>query len=275
MDPVGALIRVSRRFSPPLAARIDWTRERRLGNSTLRVLETVVRRGDHVVDVGANWGYYTWQLIRLVGPRGRVDIVEPNPEMLRYLRGIRGGRPNVTIHPLALSDQAGKAELHIPLLDGHQFSELGSMAVPRERAGIAHRTIAVRRERLDTLLGSADVDFVKCDVEGHELAVLRGAEAVLRRSRPALLIEIEQRHQSQGDIRQTFAHLARRADLGYSINEDGLRPIEEFDLEQDQLAFLGPRFMPYAMPPGYVHDFLFVGSGHVVAPLLARRQGGR
>jgi FkbM family methyltransferase len=269
MDPVGALIRVSRGLSPPLAARIDWMRERRHGNIALRILETLVRKGDHVVDIGASWGFYTWQLIRLVGSHGRVTAIEPNPETLPSLSEIRGRRPNVVIHPVALSDQTGEAELHIPLLDDHEFSELGSMAVPRERAGVPHRSVRVRRERLDALLGAADVAFVKCDVEGHELAVLRGADAILRRCQPALLIEIEQRHQAQGHIRDTFAHLASRGYVGYSVHEEGVRPLDEFDLEQDQLAFLGPQFMPYAMPTGYVHDFLFVGESGDLAPLLA------
>ena len=37
----------------------------------------------------------------------------------------------------------------------------------------------------------------------------------------------------------------------------GLRPLRDFDVARDQLSFLGGRFVPYAMPDGYVYDFLF------------------
>jgi hypothetical protein len=74
---------------------------------------------------------------------------------------------------------------------------------------------------------------MKCDVEGHELAVLRGAEQTLRRCLPTILIEIEQRHQG-GDIRETFAFLT---DLGYGghfLRDRDLCALEEFDLDRDQ-----------------------------------------
>ena len=107
-----------------------------------------------------------------------------------------------------------------------------------------------------------------------ELAVLRGADRALREARPALLIEIEQRHQAEGtDIEQTFDHLLARDYVGYLVGERGLRPLAEFDVRRDQLAWLGPGFMPYGMPDGYVHDFLFVRPGTDLSALLASPEG--
>ena len=94
--------------------------------------------------------------------------------------------------------------------------------------------------------------------------------AILRRRMPPLLIEIEQRHQD-GDIHRTFDLLVALGYLGYCLRPDGLRPLDEFDLARDQLAYLTGEFMPGVMPAGYVHDFLFVPPGRDVTELLAPR----
>jgi hypothetical protein len=132
--------------------------------------------------------------------------------------------------------------------------------------------VRVPLEPLDRLLSQdlSRLTFVKCDVEGHELAVLRGAERILREAHPALLVEIEQRHQGDGaGIERTFDHVLARGYVGYAVRERGLRPLGEFDVQRDQLAWVRPEFEPHGMPDGYVHDFLFVRPGTDVTALLA------
>jgi hypothetical protein len=95
-------------------------------------------------------------------------------------------------------------------------------------------------------------------VEGHELAVLRGAEKTLRQLRPTILIEIEQRHHG-ADVAATLAFFDRLGYVGYGVHEDGLRPIEEFSLEQHQIEPLGRApGSHWMMPVDYVNDFVFV-----------------
>jgi hypothetical protein len=103
------------------------------------------------------------------------------------------------------------------------------------------------------------ISFVKCDVEGHELAVVRGAERTLREALPTLLIEIEQRHSEVG-VEATFEHLLGLGYIGWAIGSDGLNPLDQFDVERDQLAFLSG-FELRDMPTGYIHDFLFAPPG--------------
>jgi FkbM family methyltransferase len=272
MNPVAAFIRIAGQYSPPLAARAEWLRERRRGSIALRIMERLVEKGDVVVDVGASWGLYAWQLARLVGPRGHVHAFEPNPTVARSLRAIRSASGNMTVYGVALSETTGEAELHVPVLAGTRFAELASLGVRPNDPGVSYDRVRVEVESLDALLSSqlSRITFIKCDVEGHELAVLRGAERALREARPALLIEIEQRHQAEGtNIEQTFDHLLARDYVGYLVGERGLRPLGEFDVRRDQLAWLGPAFMPYGMPDGYVHDFLFVRPSTDVSALLA------
>jgi hypothetical protein len=165
--------------------------------------------------------------------------------------------------------------LHVPTLrrpvaSPRAIHPMASLGVPRNRTDAAHETVGVEVQRLDDALGpdaERPISFVKCDVEGHELAVLRGADAVLAR-RPAILIEVEQRHQDT-PIEEVFEHLETRGYDGYIVRDGSLRPIAEFDVERDQLAFLKPNAIFSAAPAGYLHNFLFVAAGSDVSSLMS------
>jgi FkbM family methyltransferase len=241
----------------PWLARSAWRKRTAEGDLSLRVIEELVSDGDTVVDIGAGWGLYSWVLAGMVGTRGRVHAFEPNPLYREPLAGMRRRRRQLTVHQLGLSDRDGGGELYVPVVDGANIDPLGSLALAPAQPTLNHRKVEVPIARLDSVLDGEPVTFIKCDVEGHEFAVLRGAEAVVMASRPALLVEIEQRHQ-ETDIHATFEHLIELGYVGFSLHPGGLRPLAEFDVERDQLAFLDEGPMPGVMPLAYIHDFLFV-----------------
>jgi len=106
------------------------------------------------------------------------------------------------------------------------------------------------------------VDLVKCDVEGHELEVLRGGERTLRRGRPALVLEIEERHRPDGGVAEVFDYLRSIGYEGRAARHDGLVPLDRFDVERDQLAHLrAGETIAHDMPRDYVNTFLFVAAG--------------
>jgi FkbM family methyltransferase len=258
MDAAGALVRITLHTNPRLGARLLWARERRHGDTAVRVVDALVRPGDTALDIGANWGLYMWRLAERVGPRGRVYAFEPNPGHTKRLHAIRGTRSWITIHQVALSDRAGEADLHVPIIEERRVSALASLGVPPDRTAVVHEVVSVPLARLDDLLpgDGRPVAFIKCDVEGHEPSVLHGAEQTLRRWQPSLLIEIEQRHQ-HGRIDQTIDGLNALGYEGYALFPDGLRPLCEFDLERDQLAHL-KNLTAFSVPDAYVNEFLFV-----------------
>jgi hypothetical protein len=106
-------------------------------------------------------------------------------------------------------------------------------------------------------------------VEGHELAVFRGGEATLRRLRPPVLVEIEQRH-GGADVEATVAYMEGLGYSSYVLHRNGIRPGREFDVERDQLAVLEREpASGSTMPPDYLNEFLFVPAGVDVSHLLA------
>lgn len=138
--------------------------------------------GMTVVDVGANYGLYTLQAARAVGPTGRVLAFEPAPHVYARLADhVRlNGAANVTTHPVAVSDREGTATFHLGRNDS-----VGSLLRPT-----AGRAVEVPTTTLDAFLaahGVGRVDAVKVDAEGAELLVLRGMRGLLARPHKPIL----------------------------------------------------------------------------------------
>jgi FkbM family methyltransferase len=158
----------------------------------MAVLRHLVPAGGCAVDLGANFGLYTRFLAEAVGPDGVVHAAEPVPAMYDVLRSnVRRLRlSQVRTHAVAVSDATRTVMMTVPRYAtggaNHYEARVVTAAGGRPGAGILVPGI-----RLDDLIGHLPrIDLIKCDVEGHERAVLRGAETILRQHRPAWMIEI-------------------------------------------------------------------------------------
>ncbi|HEX7120551.1 MAG TPA: FkbM family methyltransferase [Longimicrobiales bacterium] len=247
-------------------------RARRFPEPEIRELDWLVARGTLAVDVGANQGAYTYRLARLVGRGGGVLAVEPMEALAAELRGACARlRLPVRVERCALSAREGEAELFVPVAaDG---TVLTGFATIDGAAGGAGRVERVPVRRLDELLGGRTlrVSFIKCDVEGHEMEVFRGAAAVLSRDRPNLLVEIEQRHFPE-PIGERFAFFRGQGYAGYFLDGAGaLRPVEEFDAMLHQAGGVAGG----AGEGAYVNNFIFLPAEGVERALTGRERRGR
>lgn len=265
-DPVNPAERLIDRLDPRLSVRLRLLKKRYRGDATLRVLSQLVGQGEVVVDIGANRGVYSLELSRLVGQTGRVHSFDPFPVNIRSLDRLSRSHNNITVHPIALSDCHGEAELYVPVKAGQRLDALATLVAPPV---IEHDTLRVDVGVLDEILAGEQSrpTFIKCDVEGHEAQVLRGAQKIVRDHLPALLVEIEQRHRSD-DIQSTFDQLVQWGYVGYVVTPKGLSLLATFDVARDQLRFLNKSFFTGSMPTGYIGNFLFVGPETEVGPLL-------
>jgi FkbM family methyltransferase len=169
------------------------------GRERLEALAAVVREGDCLWDVGAHKGFVTLAASRMVGPSGQVMAVEPAATNLRFLRRHIEWNPveNVTVIPVALSDAPGEAA----------FGGRGdSIAF---RLGEGPETVPMRTiEGLVSEGGLRPPSVLKLDVEGAEVAVLRGMGALLGGDQ-ALLISTHGRELYQA-CRRTLEERAFR-----------------------------------------------------------------
>jgi FkbM family methyltransferase len=216
-----------------------------------------------IVDAGAHDGRLTLPLAALPGVR--VLAFEPLPASFARLRASVGSAGNVTLRPEALSDRAGSVTLSVPRVGGVAQEEWASIAKDYDEiAQDDPRVDGIDRWTVPTLpldsLGPRDVTAMKIDVEGAEEEVLRGAIETLRRCRPVLSIEIEERHRPGS----TIAVPTLLRPLGYR----GLfefwgewRPIEALDIATMQQGSPSPAAFEVSHP--YVFCFYFVTEERV------------
>jgi FkbM family methyltransferase len=132
-----------------------------------------VEKGDVVVDVGAHVGMFTVKALREVGEEGLVIAIEPEERNFELLKRNTRGYKNVKLVKKAVGDKTGRAILYISELSGEHSIKRSSRAM---------KSIDVEVDTLDNMLSSlgvSKVDFLKIDVEGAELEVLRGASGYL------------------------------------------------------------------------------------------------
>jgi FkbM family methyltransferase len=248
------LNRVVARLDKPTQAKLHWRARLRADSLHARLMRELVAPGDTAVDIGANWGLYTIGLSSLVGRHGHVAAFEPGPA-LHALRAACRRSANVEIYALALSDRNGTARMEVPIVSDSPASALAYIVEP---APGDQSSVEIALARLDDLeiVQRARLRFVKCDVEGHEDAVLRGGEQSIRESMPALLVELEERHR-QRPVSDAFELLESWGYVGCALTANGLAPLGQFDLDRDQRAHLVGGELPIPTPPGYVNDFVF------------------
>jgi FkbM family methyltransferase len=211
---------------------------------------TRLHRPGLILDIGAHDGLLTVPLAAL--PGARVIAFEPLPAAFARLEAACAGLPNVTLRREALGAAAGEVALSVPVLGGVAAEQWASLAKDYGRfASVSVETHAVRLVTLDSL-ALEGVQHVKLDVEGYEQEVLEGARATLRRCRPVLSLEVEERHR-EGATRDVPARLAS---LGYEVGfwlDGAMRPIGDFDAARMQVASADPAIFAASDP--YIFTF--------------------
>jgi FkbM family methyltransferase len=157
----------------------------------INFVQGYLKQGMTALDIGAHHGLYTLLASKRVGPSGKVFTFEPSPrERKQLVRNVRiNFCSNVHIEPYALGKEPARDNLYVVEGGEDGCNSLRPPAVQSET-----RAVPVEVVTLDVIaskLGLTKVDFVKLDVEGAELDVLKGALGLLQTiPRPVLLVEV-------------------------------------------------------------------------------------
>jgi FkbM family methyltransferase len=193
----------------------------------LQALQEALAPDEIAVDVGANKGSYLWALSRAV-PRGQVVAFEPQPGLADYLHEVcqSAGLTNVVVVNAGVSDRSGQRQLAIP---GGAYSP-GASFEPSIRENKRCSVVEVDAYSLDDYFAgeSRRIGAIKIDVEGHELAVLRGAKKLLSEHRPLVVCECEARNMSEADVQVMLDWMADQAYGGHFVHRHKLIPVNEF-----------------------------------------------
>lgn len=206
---------------------LTWVKTRYYAPSVLTFWEddvepvkALVKPGDSVIDMGANFGWYTNIFSSLVGGAGRVYSIEPIPETFQVMTGIVRKLELANVSPMnyAMSKADGTAVMRVPKHEygGNNYYR-AQIDLKQGELRQAMKEYTVPMRCLDSLFLDVanSITFIKCDVEGHELAVVSGGAQFLRKSKPAWLMEVGGNPDDEGTPPYQLFRLMK--DYGYQI----------------------------------------------------------
>ena len=157
-----------------------------------RAISKYVKEGDTLIDVGAHIGYFSLLMAYFGGPSCRLYSFEPNPEVFtRLVQNVRNNTYNERVITVsaALSDEMGTKTFFVD----DAGSNLGTFKPANDRKG---KWLEIDVTTLDNIISEyslSNVSFMKLDVEGAELSVLRGGKEFFKKNRPVIVCEVSSR----------------------------------------------------------------------------------
>ena len=180
---------------------------------TVNAIRDLVKEGMTCWDIGAQTGYYTCLFAHYVGATGKVVAYEPMPQSFAMVEKNlqENGFTQVVAVNAACSDASGLLTMH----------ETSGMFIAGSGDGPSHTVPKVRLDEQRHPLP----DLIKIDVEGHEPAVLAGLKGILKKSKPILIVELNEYWLTKCSNTTSAKMLAQLRRLGY----------ECFDLESGKV----------------------------------------
>jgi FkbM family methyltransferase len=219
-------------------------------------LQRVVEPGWNCLDLGANQGFYTILLSRLVGAQGSVVAFEPLKSERRKLAinlALNGTRSKLKIESLGVSEIAG-THLYYKAPGGHA-SRSGLARPPEEVGGESYRFLA-KMTTLDSYV-TESVDLIKIDIEGGEKGALAGGVSTISRYRPLIVIEIADVATRQFSYpAQELVNILTKG-MGYVLFEENGHTLGEKDYYRETCI---------ALPKEKVSQYTLDGAGFYLNP---------
>jgi FkbM family methyltransferase len=203
-----------------------------------RVLRRLIKPGDVILDVGANIGYFCLLFAKWLRGTGRVYAFEPFPRTVERLKRNLELNPRlkalVHLRETAVSDFVGSLSMSAPDEGNSGCNYLSA----RGKADVAVTTLDafVQQESFSR------VDLIKVDVEGSEVALLKGARETLERFRPLVMIEVNPStlgrfQHTAGDVISLLGKYRYR--LAYANRLGVLRPLWRLPAEGEEPNIFG------------------------------------
>ena len=174
-----------------VVATTYWRGFNYIDAETVAVFCERARFANTILDIGANWGYYTL-LAGSVAPNARIVAFEPHPLWFQELkRNVTANRfENIQVENLALSDQCGNSSFYLG------SSPSTSSLVKEYHDKYDSTEINVNTLTLDEYMrehrqnGNKMIDLIKLDIEFHEGAMLAGAKSIIKKYNPDIICEV-------------------------------------------------------------------------------------
>jgi len=195
-------------------------------------LETLLKEGYTCIDIGANLGYYSTKMSKLVGKTGAVHAVEPVPLFYSIWKKNTKGLSNTTLYPYALGENEGAVKMGMPEKDGILHHGMTKVASSSDEQYVEFFDVEMKNP--DILFSNIDkIDFIKCDVEGYEFHVFSNFKNTLSKHRPTVQSELggEENRKNVIDLFSSLNYktmLLKNGKLESASEEDRLTANQDF-----------------------------------------------
>ena len=187
----------------------------------------LIDKGDVIIDIGANLGYYSFLFSRWTGNSGKVFAVEPITIYNEVFneKANRSGNKNITLFPYALGSEEKTVELVSSPHLGFLSTGLPHVYDPQRDGKIENQEykFEAQMKRPSVLFGNMDrIDYIKCDIEGFEYIVLSDMKEIIRKHKPKVQVEVWPDNEKK--LLGMFNELGY---LPYKLNNYQLVPLSE------------------------------------------------
>ena len=213
------------------------------GRKDIKILKHLINKGKNSIDIGAYKGVYTFLLAKC---SEKVYAFEPNPKSFNILK--KSVKKNVNVFPFAITNKSGTDFLKIPKGKKGYSNQGGSLRNVKLDKNFGK--IKVITKKLDDI-NLKNIGFIKIDAEGSELNVLNGAKKIIKKYKPTLLIEIEERYISE-PIEKSLKRILDFGYNGFALIGDILTPLKYFDGNKNHRIDYGPDF--------HANAFIFIAK---------------
>ncbi len=192
-------------------------------------IKKIINKGDVIVDIGANLGYYSIPFAKRTGPTGEVHSVEPIPLYNKIFNEKARRYPWIKLYPYALGGGEKQVEMVMSLSEGYLRTGLPHVYDPARDEQAEKLTFTVEMKNPSHLFAHLTrLDYVKCDVEGFEYEVLSHMRDVIARLRPKVQVEVWKQNEPQ--MLELFAGMGYKA---FRLEKGALVPFADSRTDGD------------------------------------------
>lgn len=188
-------------------------------------VQNLIKKGDTVIDIGANLGYYSVLFSKWVGKTGHVYAVEPIELYNKIFKEATKNCNNITLYPYALGLEKKEIEMVNPLSRGYLRTGLPHVYDENRDGNIDQIEYRFKSQMKRPSLLFQDltqIDYIKCDVEGFEQTVLSEMKDLIDKFKP--IVQVEVWRNNDPAIRQLFKDMGYKL---YYLNQDKLQQVSD------------------------------------------------
>ncbi len=204
---------------------------KKLDEPEIFIINELIEKDTDCIDVGVYRGVHSYEMSKY---SKTVHSFEPNPVIYNELKkNLPSIIKNIKLYNYALSDSNGVKTLRIPIRNYNadksnyeEYYKMGLASIHDKNTFDKFDQFEINCKKLDEFSFENKISFIKIDVEGHEIEVIKGSRNLIKRFKPNLMIEIEQKH-SKNDLKESISLICSLGYQAFCLNKKELVKIED------------------------------------------------